>query len=307
MSYSFKAMNTKFNVYELETLVGQKVESWCYLVEKTLSRFLPTSELSQLNSLNGRLFLPSKMLYEAVKTASYYYNETNGIFNPFLYHSIQTLGYDQSFEQLPNNQLPQEVATFDAVNPIMIHKGMRSIQLASNVGLDLGGIAKGWSIQQMANQLKKKGTSLGAIDGGGDIVTWGSASKHWSIALSHPFDLSKDLMSIKVKGNSGIATSSVGKRLWKVNGHTHHHIIDGRISKPSSSELLQVTVVSEDLTVSEVYAKCMLILGWDAGLRLAKMHQPSLEVIAVTKEGEVLIEKNVKGQVYHYGYSPRAI
>jgi thiamine biosynthesis lipoprotein len=51
----------------------------------------------------------------------------------------------------------------------------------------------------------------------------------------------------------------------------------------------------------------MLILGWDAGLRLAKMHHPSLEVIAVTKEGEVLIEKNVKGQVYHYGYSPRAI
>ncbi|WP_306461249.1 FAD:protein FMN transferase [Priestia megaterium] len=260
-----------------------------------------------MNSLNGRLFLLSKMLYEAVKIASYYYNETNGISNPFLYHSIQTLGYDQSFEQLPNNQLPQEVAAFEAVNPIMIHKGMRSIQLASNVGLDLGGIAKGWSIQQMANQLKKKGSSLGAIDGGGDIVTWGPASKHWSIALSHPFDLSKNLMSIKVKSNSGIATSSVGKRLWKVNGHTHHHIIDGRINKPSSSELLQATVVSEDLTVSEVYAKCMLILGWDAGLRLAKMHHPSLEVIAVTKEGKVLIEKNVKGQVYHYGYSPRAI
>lgn len=161
MSYSFKAMNTTFNVYQLEAPVSQKVESWCYLVEETLSRFLPTSELSQLNSLNGRLFLPSKMLYEAVKTASYYYNETNGIFNPFLYHSIQTLGYDQSFEQLPNNQLPQEVAAFDAVNPIMIHKGMRSIQLASNVGLDLGGIAKGWSIQQMANQLKKKGLHLG--------------------------------------------------------------------------------------------------------------------------------------------------
>ncbi|AEN91283.1 ApbE family lipoprotein [Priestia megaterium WSH-002] len=307
MSYSFKAMNTTFNVYQLETPFSKKVESWCYLVEETLSRFLSTSELSQLNSLNGRLFLPSKMLYEAVKAAYYYYNETNGIFNPFLYHPIQTLGYDQSFEQLPTDQLPQKVAAFDAVNPIMIHKGMRSIQLASNVGLDLGGIAKGWSIQQMANQLKKKGTSLGAIDGGGDIVTWGPASKHWSISLSHPFDASKNLTTIKVKSNSGIATSSVGKRSWKVNGHTHHHIIDGRNSKPSSSELLQVTVVSEDLTVSEVYAKCILILGWDAGLKLAKRHHPSLEVIAVTKEGNVLIEKHVKGQVYHYGYSPRAI
>ncbi|MFA1507789.1 FAD:protein FMN transferase [Priestia aryabhattai] len=307
MSYSFKAMNTTFNVYQLETPVSKKVESWCYLVEETLSRFLSTSELSQLNSLNGRLFLPSKMLYEAVKAAYYYYNETNGIFNPFLYHPIQTLGYDQSFEQLPTDQLPQKVAAFDAVNPIMIHKGMRSIQLASNVGLDLGGIAKGWSIQQMANQLKKKGTSLGAIDGGGDIVTWGPASKQWSISLSHPFDASKNLTTIKVKSNSGIATSSVGKRSWKVNGHTHHHIIDGRNSKPSSSELLQVTVVSEDLTVSEVYAKCILILGWDAGLKLAKRHHPSLEVIAVTKEGNVLIEKHVKGQVYHYGYSPRAI
>ncbi|MBU8854290.1 FAD:protein FMN transferase [Priestia megaterium] len=307
MSYSFKAMNTTFNIYQLETPVSKKVESWCYLVEETLSRFLSTSELSQLNSLNGRLFLPSKMLYEAVKAAYYYYNETNGIFNPFLYHPIQTLGYDQSFEQLPTDQLPQKVAAFDAVNPIMIHKGMRSIQLASNVGLDLGGIAKGWSIQQMANQLNKKGTSLGAIDGGGDIVTWGPASKHWSISLSHPFDASKNLTTIKVKSNSGIATSSVGKRSWKVNGHTHHHIIDGRNSKPSSSELLQVTVVSEDLTVSEVYAKCILILGWDAGLKLAKRHHPSLEVIAVTKEGNVLIEKHVKGQVYHYGYSPRAI
>ncbi|WP_240702589.1 hypothetical protein [Priestia megaterium] len=46
MSYSFKAMNTEFNVYQLEAPVSKKVESWCYRVEETLSRFLPTSELS---------------------------------------------------------------------------------------------------------------------------------------------------------------------------------------------------------------------------------------------------------------------
>lgn len=54
-------------------------------------------------------------------------------------------------------------------------------------------------------------------------------------------------------------------------------------------------VVLEDLIVFEVYVKCMFIFGWDVGLRLVKMYYFFLEVIVVIKEGEVLIEKNVKG------------
>lgn len=67
---------------------------------------------------------------------------------------------------------------------------------------------------------------------------WGFVSEYWFIVFFYLFNLLKNFMSIKVKSNSGIVISSVGKWLWKVNGYIYYYIIDGRISKFSLLEFL---------------------------------------------------------------------
>jgi FAD:protein FMN transferase len=287
--YSFKAMNTDINTYYLNEKISKQVESWFHFSENVFSRFKPESELSQLNRTNGRLFLPSTILFDLLATANLFYKETDGLFNPFLEKIICDLGYDKSFEKLnhPSIKVHSSIRNISE-NPLIIDNSMKSITLI-NGSVDLGGIAKGWTAQQISNQLKHKGILSGAIAAGGDIVLWGAMEKGWDITIAQPRQLEQDLFSLNIVRAAGVATSSTFKRSWHtVDGHVLHHIVDPRTLNSSKSDLIQVTILAPDLTTAEVYAKCLLILGWEAGLKWLESKSRHLGAIGVKSDNTIV-------------------
>lgn len=275
-------MNTTISTFYLNDKTSSLVESWFHYSEDVFSRFLPESELSQLNRSQGKLFIPTTILFDLLVTANRFYKETNGLFNPYLCEIICDLGYDRSFEKLNSREMKgrrkKNVIPF---NPLTFDMRMKSVRL-SNASIDLGGIAKGWTAQQIADQLQKNDVQKGAISAGGDIVLWGDMEQGWDISIAHPHLLDNDLFSLKVMKDAGIATSSTLKRSWKTaGGKKRHHIIDPRSLQSSESDLVQVTVLAPDLTTAEVYAKCILILGWDDGLKWLQEKHPQYGVIGV--------------------------
>ncbi|MGV3464650.1 MAG: FAD:protein FMN transferase [Heyndrickxia sp.] len=283
--YSFKAMNTTISTFYLDDKTSFLVEAWFRYSEDIFSRFLPESELSELNRSNGKLYIPSTILFDLLVLANQFYKETEGIFNPFLCEVISRLGYDRSFEKLDSHKIKErKTRDFVPLEPLLFDMGMKSVQL-TGASIDLGGIAKGWTAQQIAYQLQKGGKKKGGISAGGDIAIWGEMAKGWNISIAHPLYLDKDLFSFNVYGDAGIATSSTIKRSWKTaKGNSYHHIIDPRSLQSSESDLIQVTVLAPDLTAAEVYAKCIIILGWDSGLRWLAQKQPQLGVIGVKSD-----------------------
>lgn len=284
--HEFKAMNTTLHTWLLKKEKQDKVEQWFHFVENKLSRFKPDSELSQMNSSNGQPFLMSPLLFEIMNEAIRYYKETDGLFNPFMGHVIEGLGYRESFEKLatPSTRISDEPHQIEDT-PYILDLRMKCITLQRGVQVDLGGIAKAWSANYMMKKLRQAGVVRGAINAGGDIVSWGAVEHDWEISIAHPLQHERDIVTVRAKHGFGIATSSRIKRKWQdQDGMLHHHLIDPRTQQSSTSDLIQVSVISSDLTIAEIVTKCVLLLGSASGISWFKEKYPELALIAVRED-----------------------
>jgi FAD:protein FMN transferase len=137
--------------------------------EARLSRFRPTSELMQLNQRAGEWVAVSAELWGVVQEALHWAAVTEGLFDPTQLNALVGLGYDRSFEQLPVQSMavpPAPRASQWAA--VEMNPDGRAIRLPATVQLDLGGIAKGYTAQQVADFLRPWGPAL--VNAGGDVT-----------------------------------------------------------------------------------------------------------------------------------------
>ena len=112
-------------------IVRGLVEAW----EATLSRFRPDSELTRLNARPGRPVRVSALLFTALERALAAARETGGLYDPTLGRRLEELGYDRSFELLPEVAAPDVPPAWSRAAP-----GGRWPSTASG---DRGGPARG--------------------------------------------------------------------------------------------------------------------------------------------------------------------
>jgi len=285
-------------------------ERFFHQTEARLSRFRSHSELSQLNQAGGRPFRASQVLFELVQSALAWREVTDGIFDPTLLNALVAWGYDRTFadvlaSQSDENGTGATDASFDlTVSPTgtplsaadAIQLGdRRQITLPAGVGLDLGGIAKGWTIQQAAYRLGMWGPCL--VDAGGDIACIGEPPNGpWLVTVADPLTPERDVAVLRLT-NQSVATSSWVYRRWVHAGKPAHHLIDPRTGAPADTNIVSATVVGKCLPDVEIHAKTALILGEKAGL--AYLNQlPGIYAILVTEDDRQLLSDTFEKQAY---------
>lgn len=291
--HTFQSMGTHYQFVGIADPIAGEMEHWIHIVEASLSRFSPVSELSDLNQSEGIPVLCSDILWEIIGLADHYYQETERIFNPYLGRILSELGYNQSFENIDPDQCATPTVPLPKVaHPVVLQPEKKAAILHPSFSIDLGGIAKGWSAQKLSSWAKRTGVSCGAIDAGGDMAIWGNEDAlGWEVLIENPWETANDLVYLRVTKEVGIATSSIIKRQW---GEGHHHIIDPRTLQSSQSDLIQVTILAPDLTLAEVYTKVFLILGSEQGIHCVQQKQPQLAYILVKTDRTVMISANLQ-------------
>jgi thiamine biosynthesis lipoprotein len=165
----------------------------------------------------------------------------------------------------------------------------RTILAPEGAGIDLGGIGKGRAVDRLAAIL---GTPC-LVNGGGDIVAAGRPhdGSAWLVGVEDPRAPERDLTVFAVN-DRGIATSSRLRRVWQQGEHRLNHLIDPRTGRPSSSDVVQATVIAPTALLADYHAKVALLLG--AGRGLAYLNrEPDVEGLLVLTEGTVLGSKGL--------------
>ena len=234
--------------------------------EAELSRFRPDSGLSRLNAAAGLgPQTVSPLLWTALNRAVEAARQTLGLFDPTVLDLLRAAGYDRSFELLDSSSdtLGPSAKPSCGWHQIRFYDSVGQVELPPGVGIDLGGIAKGWTVDRVAVSLATHGPVL--VDAGGDIRAVGMpGGEPWPVAVQDPFDETRDCAVLALNGGA-VATSSIGRRRWQRNGQTMHHLIDPRTGQPSDSDLHTVTVLADTAEEAEVSAKTVLMLGTQAG------------------------------------------
>ena len=267
-THTFKAMNTQFHIWLDAQESGTRkalheAELLAREVENTLSRFRQDSALSRVNRAPGRWHRVPPLMAEVVKEALYWAQQTNGDFDPTVLHALQAAGYDRSFEEIRGKNVP--VPTCEESQKIQ--SSWRDVRLEGDMlylpphtGLDLGGIAKEWTADRIAEMLAEWGACL--VDAGGDIRVMGAPALWgtWPVAIAHPLRPEEDVVRFGLS-NGAIATSSRVRRAWLVGGRPAHHLIDPRTGQPAQTPLLSASVIAPTTVMAGVLSKVLMIRG----------------------------------------------
>jgi FAD:protein FMN transferase len=284
---SFRAMNTNVTVYlestadprnseddeELNTIVSL-IQLLFNTVERICSRFIPTSELQQLNRSPEQLVTVSPILFDVLQQAHNAYKMTNGIFNPGISRNLQSLGYNRSFELIEREDLQSRHKQSD-IRPILkfpyeLDEKKRTVWLHHGMEIDLGGIAKGWTVDRATRDLRHYGR--GFVNAGGDIRFFGIREDSWRIGIENPFDCSKDIATLSIQ-SGGVATSSTMKRKWKRENQMLNHLIDPSTGYSTTSDIVSTTVVAQTATEADVWAKTLLLVGPEQAMQYIQKYQ----------------------------------
>ncbi len=245
-------------------------------LERMLSRFLPTSELSLLNAA-GTLEVPPELV-EVTLLALAARERTGGRFDPTVHDAVVAAGYDRSFDDLASDG--SGISPGAACGGHVRVTGS-TIAIAPGYRLDLGGIAKGYAADRACALLAAAGPCI--VDAGGDLAIHGPPAQGvWPVAVEVPgTPLTLGLPS------GALATSGCDHRRWRRGGIELHHLIDPATGMPAATSLVRVTTYAEHAADAEVAAKALLLAGEHA----ARIEAEALGIpaVLVTGDGRVVL------------------
>lgn len=279
-------------------------------IESRLSIYRPESEITRIN--RSAALSPvniSHDVYGLIEHAIRVSELTDGAFDITAGPLVECWGFTKRRGQKP---------TDDQIDEAMQRVGWRHIELnptqktvflkLPGMQINLGGIGKGFAIDQMAKVLRRNGTEHFLIHGGKSTILASSSGETdpepWRIAIEHPLRPGRRLTEIEIV-DGAIATSGSGKQFFHYRGKRIGHVVDPRTGRPAG-DMLSITIQTRNATDADAYSTACFVCGYKATAALVRdNHQRwsqgiefdgPRQAIAVTKD-----ESGGDVEVHHFG------
>ncbi|MCF6349709.1 MAG: FAD:protein FMN transferase [Flavobacteriaceae bacterium] len=253
------------------------IDSLVSTVNKSLSTYINTSDISKINQGNTTIIVDKKFK-EVFNKSKRIFKETNGVFDPTIGVLVNAwdFGPEKKLKKLDSStikKLIQQVG-FEKVK-ITNNKVIKENE---NIYLDFNAIAKGYGIDIIGRFFEKKNITNYMIELGGELRVRGKNPKNldWKIQIESPnFDGSRSSQKIITLHNESMATSGT-YRHFKIakNGSRYAHILNTKTGYPSKSNLLSASVIANlDCADVDAYATTLMALGLEKSKLFLKKHQ----------------------------------
>jgi thiamine biosynthesis lipoprotein len=266
---TFRAMGSPCRIVAPTNELARHGQHLVLELERTWTRFDPSSEVCELNEHAGDLTIVSPMTYELISLAENARRATVGAFNPLMLDHLVELGYDRTWGSVRRVDSALRPARAVSDEPIELYPEISGVRLPSGTRFDPGGIGKGMTGDMVAAALLAAGAEAVQIELGGDVRVAGPSWSDgpWEVQLDDSDHGRSCPATISLAGG-GVATSSVLRRRWRRGDLDVHHLIDPSTGRSAITDLDAATVVGPNLWWAEVVAKVALMSGSVRGRRL---------------------------------------
>jgi thiamine biosynthesis lipoprotein len=255
-----------------------------YDFSASLSTYDPTSLISRINQNDTAALIDD--FFRTVFNKSVEVNSaSDGIFDITVAPLVNLWGFGftgdrPDFDPKKIDSLLQYVG----MGKVRI-EGDRVIKDLPGVMLDANAIAKGYSVDVVADFLKAKGCRNYLVDIGGECVAQGvnEAGKVWRIGIEKPTDRAKygeELQAKVRRKNRAMATSGNYRRFVEIDGVKYAHTIDVKTGYPVRHNLLSATIVADDCITADAWATVCMASGLEKSIQLIKQH-PEFEALLI--------------------------
>jgi thiamine biosynthesis lipoprotein len=152
--------------------------------------------------------------------------------------------------------------------------------------VDLGAIAKGYSVDKVGRALEAEGITDYLVEVGGEVRARGTngANAPWRIGIEQPDALLGSVQALVGLPDMSLATSGDYRNYYEdEDGQRISHTIDARNGRPITHALASVSVIHEDAIMADAWATALSVLGPDEGMAMAE--EQGLPVLMLVRDG----------------------
>jgi thiamine biosynthesis lipoprotein len=188
-------------------------------------------------------------------------------------------------ERLPS---PQEVEAAIArvdYRKVRVDLEASTVEVPEGMRIGLGGIAKGYAVDQAMKVMREHGVRNGVVNAGGDMKVLGKKfGYNWQVAIKHPRKRGRAIALLRIS-NSCVVSSGDYERFFEKDGKRYHHILDPRTGYPATGAMSS-TVVAPNAEFADALATALCVLGAEKGLALIQ-RLPRVEAIIVDMDEKI--------------------
>ena len=221
-----------------------------------------------------------------------------------LWHNYRNMGEkDPANAELPPMEELQEAAKHVDMNQMQIDVENQTVYLADpQMKLDVGGLAKGYAVEQIARQLEAKGIEGYVLNVGGNVRTIGTRpeGEKWTVGIENPGipNCEEDFIAyLKLSGES-VVTSGAYQRYYMVDGKAYHHIIDPDTLMPGE-EFLSVSIICNDSGLGDALSTALFSMNFEEGKALIESIEDA-EAMWTTPAGEIRYSSGFESYMFEY-------
>ena len=238
-----------------------------------------TSDVFKINDASGKSYVKVQPeIFKMIKTSIEYSKISNGAFDITLGPIINLWGIGTDNERLPSDEEIKGKLPLVGYDKISVNENDSSVMLQKEgMAIDLGGVAKGFAIDEVSKIYKKYNIENGLINlGTSSIYAVGKnkEKKDWAVGIKHPRneDPNEYLGIIKLS-NESLSTSGDYERCFIKDNKRYHHIIDPKTGYPVDNGVMSDTIVIDgDLEdngmLADILTTAVFTLGADKGIKL---------------------------------------
>ncbi len=301
---NFMAMSTvvTYQVHAEEDIdVDNIIKKTILETEELMSRTDPDSEIYKINELAGtdEEVIISKEVQEVIEASLKYQNLTDDSFRITIYPLVILWDIMNPDAPIPSEEEIEKAKKLSDTNNLVYNEEKESIKMIEKgSGIDLGGIAKGYAVDQAVKNLRERGVKHGFISIGGGVQAFGGkeSGDPWVLGLQNPITPQIGHFATYATKEGAVVTSGDYQRRKVKDGVVYHHIIDPETGYPVQQGLAAVTIFAEKSIDADAYSTAVYIMGFEKGLEFINEIE-DVEAMFVFHDKKVYATEGVKDKI----------
>jgi thiamine biosynthesis lipoprotein len=224
---------------------------------------------SEVNRLTTAPQPVSAELFAVLARAVAIARATGGAFDPTVAPVVALWREARRTRRLPDAAALAAARAKVGWRRIRLDSSTRTVRFArAGMRVDLGGIAKGWILQDALAVLRRHGLSRALLEAGGDIVVGDPPPGVHGWSIEAPGADAAFARRAAALQNAALATSGPTAQFVEIDGREYSHVVDPRTGRALTNHIL-ANVIASDGATADALATALTVAGMEAAPLIA--------------------------------------
>lgn len=254
----------------------KKIDTRLEEINRSMSIFMGNSEISRFNRLRKpeKPFVISEDFLNVMTVAEQLHRLTHGAWDGTIGPVVDIWGFGKGKKVIRPPQKEQIAAVLKntGFNGIAVNANGYLIKKNPALHLDLGSIAKGYAVDQLARLLRESKIENFIVEVGGEVVTSGRKmdGSPWRVGLNTPREEASatEVFKTVTLTNQAVATSGDYRNFFESGNKRYSHVINPKTGYPVDNGVVSATIIAGNCTFADGLATAVMVMGPEKALNL---------------------------------------